>query len=675
MRLHYYRLFLFVGIFLCVGLVAPLSLYPQITQEELPESAQEELERQGMTLDEAMQQAQMLGIDLSNPQAARSRAQQLGIPESTINEWLQAVQGGQTDQGMTQTSTTTQADVADWFPTPTIRDTAANAGTIRTQSRRDTLIVRGDTLVVTSDTLMYQNRVYVRNDTTGFRTAERALPYFGYSFFENVPEAFQPGQMGPVDEGYIVGPGDELRLTVWGATEFQYELTVDREGRIYVPNVGQLTVAGKSLEDLRQETRQWLSQNYAGLVSEPPTAFMDLTVTRLRPIYVYVLGDVRQPGGYTISSYSTVFNVLYSVGGPLASGSLRDIRVIRDGEVVAHVDMYDHLLRGYESDPVRLQNNDRIFIPPRGKTVSIRGPVRRPAIFEMLEEEGFSELLEFAGGLKPEAYVRRFQITRIIPFAERTNPSVAREVLDLNLAEVMTTDQQVPLYDGDRVVLGSILSQLRNSAQIEGAVAQPGPYEIDDQMRTVRDLVLEADSLTGDAYIQKADLVRVQSDSTQRMISVNLERALGNDPYHNLPLQPMDSLYVYSTLEMIQKMPVRITGQVRNAGPYPYLDSMTVTDLLYKGGGLQDEEYLKDVYLERADLFRKTEDGQSVRIIPFHLGDALQGEGLGTWPLQPEDEIRIYPKQVTEFVMQEYVDISVPGEYDPGRYHFAGRRF
>jgi len=636
-----------------------------VTEQDLPESARQELEKRGMTLEEARRQAEMLGINLDNPQEARWRARELGIPESTINDMLNAVQRAQAAiqgaQGVQRLGY--QDSLAMGYPQ------AQRPDTLRPRRVwQDTIVVRGDTLLVTRDSIKFQDQTFVRRDTTKLAAAARKkLPYFGYSFFENIPDAFRPGQMGPVEGGYIVAPGDELRLSVWGATEFQYDLQVDREGRIFVPNVGQLTVAGKSLVDLRKQMKSWLSKNYSGLVSEPPTAFMDLTVTRLRPIYVYVLGDVKKPGGYTISSYSTVFNVLYSVGGPMTSGSLRDIRVIRDGKVVENVDMYDYLLRGFESKPVRLQNNDRIFIPPRGKTVSVRGPVKREAIFELKKNEGVTDLLEFAGGLKPEAYVKRFQVTRIIPFAERTDPSVAREVMDLNLGDVLTNRQDVPLYDGDQVTIPSILNQIRNSARIAGAVRQPGRYELKPGLRTIRDLILQADSLTGDAYSRKADLVRIQPDSTRKMVSLDLNRALAGSATDNLLLQPLDSLYVYSTIQLVQVDSVKISGQVRTPGTYAYMDSMTIQDLLYKGGGLQDPQYLKDVYLDRADLFRRTEDGTSYRIIPFNLGEALQGKERAGMYLQPRDRIRIYPRGVKEFVLQKQVHVSgsvkSPGDY------------
>lgn len=653
-----FALFLASGAFSQSGTSSQMN---NVSEEDLPASAREELERRGMTIEEARRRAELMGIDLSNPQQAIWRARELGIPESQIREMINVVQGTQATAPSAGIRRIGFEDTTSLF---TRMDTM--------RAERDTFIVGQDTLIMSRDSLRIGERVFLRADTARVDTTDslrvkQPLRHFGYDFFEDIPEAFQPSNIGPVDDGYIVGPLDELRLIVWGSTEFQYELQVDREGRIFVPDVGQLTVSGKTLEELRSEVKTWLSRKNAGLTTSPPTAFMDLTVTRLKPIYVYVLGEVKKPGGYTVSSYSSVFNVMYAVGGPKRSGSLREIRVIRNGEVIGSVDLYELLLKGYESDPIRLRNNDRIFIPPRGKTVAIDGMIKRRAIYEMKDEETFTDLLEFAGGLKPDAYVKRFQITRIIPFAERSNPSVAREVLDLSLTDALTGAEEYRMEDGDRVQVSSILAQLRNSAFIDGAVRQPGQYELGRNLRTVKDLVLEADSLTGDAYMFKADLVRVQPDSSNRMISLNLMQAMDDDPYWNLPLKPLDSLYVYSTINLNKIDSVQVSGQVRTPGTYAYMDSMTVSDLLFKAGGLQDPEYLRGVYLERADIYRDSDTDLGTEIMPFHLGDALNGEGYADTLLRPNDEIEVYPRGVEEFVLEKIVNIAgavkFPGEY------------
>ncbi len=656
---------LFAGIVLSlwfgVGLLAAVS-YAQ----DIPQPVQEELQRRGMSLEEARQEAARLGIDLSDPEQAVQRARELGIPESQIQAMLQAVQQEKTQQ------------------LPRILTPG-----VYPLSFQDTLAI--DTLRALADTLRLRRDTLQRQET---RAPADTLPYFGYDVFENIPDAFRPNQLGPVDDQYLVGPGDELRLMVWGATEFAYDLTVDREGRIFVPNVGQFTVAGKRLEVLREELKRWLARSYAGLLEDPPTVFMDLTVARLQPVYIYALGEVKHPGGYVIASQSTVFQALYAVGGPKISGSLRDVRVVRNGQVLARVDLYDYLLRGEGREDVRLQNNDQLFVPPRGKTVAIQGQVRRPAIYELKENEGLRELIQFAAGLKPEAFTRYVRIERIIPFEQRQDPSVVREVLTVPLDGVLDGSRQVPLYDGDRVEVLSVLDVSRNGVHISGAVVHPGLYEITTQVRTIRDLIERAGGVTSDVYEGRVQLLRFKQNPAERppsvfrpdltreilsdttdtlalletMRTLDLARILLGDPEHNLMLQPGDRVRVYSELELNAPRTVEISGKVRHPGVYAWRDSMTVYDLLFLGGGLFDKEFLREVYLERADLIRKVEQGTREIIIPFNLAEALRNEGAGRALLQPGDRLHIYPIDVQE-IREKFVTISGAVK-NPGQYHW-----
>jgi polysaccharide export outer membrane protein len=508
------------------------------------------------------------------------------------------------------------------------------------------------------------------------REAQRdTLQYFGYDTFKTIPQAFTPQPTGPAGGSYIVGPNDELRLTVWGGAEFTYELRVDREGRVTVPNVGQFTVAGKRLDELRTEMKQWLSRSYSGLTSDPPTVFMDLSLTRVRPTQVFIMGEVGQPGGYMVNSYATVFNALYSVGGPLKRGSLRNIKVIRDGEIVSTVDLYNLLVEGRGTGSVQLQSNDYVFVPPRGETVAITGAVKRPAYYEIKEGETVEDLLEYAGGLEPEAYTKRFQIDRIVPFGEREDPSVARRVEDESLEAVRADSASVALEDGDHVRILTIaeasdpaVKARLDAVEVSGAVLKPGQYELGDGVRTIRDLIEQADGLTGAAYREQAELVRIDDTLSETTRSIDLGAAMEDQPQSNVVLQPGDSLHVFSVQEMRSKRTVRITGEVRDPGNYRYREGMTIRNLLLKAGGLTDDEYLKEVFLGRADLFRVSRDGDEKRVIPFHLGEVLEGDGMADRTLRPEDEIRIYPATV-ERLEEQFVKISGAVQ-DTGRYAY-----
>ena len=707
----------------------------------VPQSVQDQLN--SMSPEEARREAIRLGLDLSDPEAAIARARELGVPESLVQQMLDAIEAEAGDQendlpaGMEMDREVPQLNGRPiFFPEQLV---IAEETQLRINEEKDGFFRVVDTVQVRvpirddlsgikdvqmhlyseaeSDTLvavtvrrvlgskyegMWQGDFHVHanveadnwdlfvhvtdeqgNDNIidteesfpilrpGQKIVEEdtsmvveELMHFGYELFSSPPESFESISSGPVDEGYLVGPGDELRLIVFGSTEFQHDLVVDNEGRIFVPNVGQRTVAGNRLASLRDELRVWMARSYAGLITEPPDVLMDLSVTRLKPVNVFILGEVSRPGRFPLPSNSSVFNALYTVGGPQTSGSLRDIRVIRQGTQVHSVDLYEYLLSGYSDRDVRLQSGDNVFIPPRGKTVTIQGEVHRPAIYELKNDETFRDLLAYSGGLKAEAYTQRFQIERVIPFEERDDPLVVREVFDYNLTDVLKDNEPVEIADGDIVTIFAIpdvnnLAAQRQvrSVSITGAVFSPGRYQMNDQVRTVKDLIDKANGLTGDAFFDKVEMYRLTDRLKKEVVSLNLNDILNDEPTQNLVLQPQDSLHVFVEGNLIDIPQVSISGQVRNTGQFDLLENMTIIDLLYKGGGLTDPEFLKAVFQDRADLFRVSPDGRSEEIIPFHLGDALAGTGDSKMLLRAGDEIRVYPLDV-EVPANLFVTIS-----------------
>ncbi|MEQ8523454.1 SLBB domain-containing protein [Gracilimonas sp.] len=531
-------------------------------------SVQEELSRRNLTLSQAQELARQAGINPNDPDQIARVARARGVSEEQIQEWL-------IDLRLKNGSDTSGSGLED------LSGNVTSADDIELSAEAD------------QDK---KPRTSTLKDTSG-------LEYFGYNIFSDTPDPFKPKTIGPVGDGYVVGPEDQLRLTVWGATEFQYELQVDVEGRILIPNIGLVTVAGQKLSDLRESLKVRLGKSYSGLLRNPPTIFIDLTVTRLRPIQLFVLGEVKNPGGYSFTHNSTIFNVLYGVGGPKISGSLRDIRVIREGKQVATIDLYDLLLRGTDNQNVPLLNNDRIFIPPRESTVSIQGQVRRPAIYELKTNEGLSKLIEFAGGVRPEVYGDRFQISRVIPIEERLDPSFAREILDYPLKEVLSGQREVKLFDQDKVKLFKISEVSDDYVQISGLVNQPGTYELSGQIQTVRDLVLAADSLQDDAFIGRAILTRTNDDSTTTIYSVVLEEVMKDEgSSQNFTLQKRDNLQVFrNTVELIDQRYVNITGEVNNPGRFRYSENMSLEDLILKAGGFTEAAYIGDAEITRTE--------------------------------------------------------------------------
>lgn len=433
----------------------------------------------------------------------------------------------------------------------------------------------------------------------------QGLDYFGYDIFKQVPAAFEPNVVGPVDPGYLLGVGDAIRVTVWGQAEFQYELEVDREGRVFIPNVGQIFALGTPLNKLQQKFKLVLSKYYSGLAANPPTVFMDVTIAKLKPLRVFVMGEVKQPGGYTISSYATVFNALYAIGGPLIRGTLRTVKVLRENEVVAVVDLYDYLLRGDKSSDVRLQNNDVIFIPPRGKTVSIRGEVRRPAIYELRENEDLRTLIGYAGGLLATAYVDNAQIDRVKPFESRAKNVDDRFIVDLNLGQVMKNGgKEAMLYDADEVQVFSILDEKKNYVTIGGSVWRPGRFEL-GSINTIRELIKAAEGVLPKTYLERAHLIRLKEDRiTTTIISFNLGKLL-NDATNDIKLSPKDAVIIYgSEVVEVQNKSVAIYGHVKKPGTYDLRDNLSLADLIMQAGG-----YTEDVDLLQAEISRIRPEG------------------------------------------------------------------
>ncbi len=621
------RTFLALASLLLVGLFQPL-------QNLQAQSIDELLQSRGLSFEQAQQMAQNAGVDPNNPNELAAFARQNGVPESQIQQYL--VQLRQRE----------------------------NEGIEATNSMDLT-----ETVVISEDIQEQPTPVQVLNPTLLIASPQnQGLPYFGYNVFGGGPDSFQPSTPGPVDEGYVVGPDDELRLTVWGATEFQYELRIDIEGRTNIPNIGLVTVAGKTLKELRSSLKLRLAQSYAGLVKTPPTIFMDLTVTRFKPIEIFVLGEVSNPGAYTVTSNATLFNVLYAVGGPTTAGSLRDVRIIRNGRVIRSIDFYGLFLSGVLAENIPLLNNDRIFIPPRNNEIRIQGPVKRAAIYELKNGEDFRDLLRFAGGLKPEIYTDRFQINRIIPMAERSDASRAREVLDFNLNEALTGTTPLTLVEGDRIQLFSITDINDQVVEINGAVDQPGTFELSEKLQTIRDLVLAADSLRENAYSGQAELIRTNEDLTQSYFTINLAEAIAGIAAENMKLQKRDQLTIYTLDDIRQFGSVSIGGFIRNPASYPWRENLRVYDLLFKAGGLFDAEYLEQVHIDRADLIRRNADGRTTEVLSFNLDEALQEEGFGLEQLQPYDNIRIYPNTV-QMITDKFVVIEGAVK-NPGRYNF-----
>ncbi len=313
-----------------------------------------------------------------------------------------------------------------------------------------------------------------RLDQESVASDEMTLKPFGYDMFTERSANFAPPEIATVPPSYKIGPGDNLLVNMWGRVDMELDLTVNREGRVFIPKAGDIVCYGLNLEELQKRFRERLSKVYSEFN-------LSVTLGKIRTIKVYIYGDVKQPGGYTLSSLSTLFNALYAARGPNERGSMRKVRLLRGGETVNQVDLYDFLLSGDSSDDSKLESEDVVFVPLAGEMVTVNGEVRRPAIYELTGGEQIDGVIALAGGMKPTAYGSRVMIDRI-------GDNDSRKILDVDLTSQSETNSPIVMQGGDEVTVFSIDEIHDNVVYLSGHVKHPGTYQCEERP-TVSDLI------------------------------------------------------------------------------------------------------------------------------------------------------------------------------------------
>ena len=493
------------------------------------------------------------------------------------------------------------------------------------------------------------------------RGSAENLDAFGYRVFSYSPSTFLPLQNIPTPTNYVIGPGDEIIITLYGETQSVHDLVVSNNGDINLPDVGVVNVNGLTLGALKVKLFDRLSKVYSSLKNSG--TFLNVSTGNLRSIKVYVLGEVNVPGGYTLPAMSTAFTSLYFSGGPRLNGSLRDIQVLRDGKKMTDIDFYDYLLKGDASKDVSLQDGDIVFIPPVGKRVALTGDVFRPAIYELKEDEQLKDLIADAGGLNSDAYFQSVHLERIIPFNERQE--YLNNVLDITLNFNSVDELKESTYllnDGDVITISSINNRLQNRVKIAGDVKKPGTYEFTDRM-TVRDLIIKADTLFPDAFLDKAVLIRTLPNEKKEITSFNLKKALDDDPVENIKLENRDSVIVYYQEEIYPAKTVEIDGAVKSPGTYTRMKDMTLSKLILIAGGLTDRATSKEIEITRLDTINET-----IYADKFNV-DLPQNY----WEVDPQDDfvlsdfdrvlIKVDPNKTFSGVITVKGEVRFPGTY------------
>ena len=490
-------------------------------------------------------------------------------------------------------------------------------------------------------------------DTSQFEIDPRTK-IFGYSLFNSRNLTFEPSVNIPTPADYQVGPGDELIIDIWGASQQNYRLIVSPDGYVVIDNVGPVLVNGLKIDEASKRLINRLSSIYAGIKGPNPNTFAQVSLGNLRSIKVILLGEVNLPGSYTVSSLATAFNALYLSGGPNINGSLRDIEVLRDNKTIDKLDVYDFLMKGDKSHDIRLNDMDIIRITPYKTRVQINGEIKRPSFYEMSDSEKLSDLISFAGGFTDKAYTQRMKIYR--------NTTREKELLDVTIDKY----PQFALQNGDSLVVEPILKRFENRVEIKGALYRPGQYSLDDSL-TLKKLIKKAEGLRGDAFLSRTIIYRTREDMSIEAIAVDLSEVLQGKA-NDILLQREDIVSVPSIFDLQEEYFVQIDGEVQQPGQFPYVYNSTLQDVIIMAGGL-----LESASTAKIEIARRVKDNNALtasmsiaEIYYFQINKDLRlSDSASRFKLEPFDRIFIrrspgYEKQAITSLEGE---VLFPGEY------------
>lgn len=467
----------------------------------------------------------------------------------------------------------------------------------------------------------------------GPKSAEDAFTQqiFGHNIFDNEYLTFEPNINVATPDNYRLGAGDEVIIDVWGASQTTIREKISPEGTVQIEKLGPVYLSGKTVEEANDYLKREFAKIYAGVTGETPNTQINLTLGEIRSIQVNVMGEVVVPGTYTLSSFASVFHALYWAGGVNKIGSLRSIKVIRDGKTVADLDIYDFIMEGRLKDDIRLQDGDVILVNPYQTLVQILGKVKRPMYYEMKPTETIGTLLRYAGGFTGDAYKKAIRLVR----------KSGREHQIFNVDEM---DYSVfRLEDGDMLTVDSVLNRFENRVEIRGAVYREGLYQLSGEVNTVKQLIKKAEGVRGDAFLNRAVINREHEDLTREVISIDLKGLL-KGVVADIPLQKNDILYIPSIQDLKEEPTVTIHGEVADPGTYLYADKMTIEDLVLESGGLLEAASTTKIDVSRRIKSPKSTDDSNIvgQTFTFDLKDGLLiGAGSENFYLEPFDEVYV----------------------------------
>ena len=477
---------------------------------------------------------------------------------------------------------------------------------------------------------------------------------FGRNLFNNELLTFEPAINIPAPADYVLGAGDQVIIDIWGASQLVIDEVISPKGYLTIAGVGPIKLSGMTVTQATKRAKDVLSKYYSG-------SSITLSLANTRSVKVEIVGEVVTPGSYTLSAFSTLFNALYMAGGISDLGSLRDIKVYRNGKVVSSIDVYDYIMNGNNKGNIRLQDNDLIIVSPYEAIVNIQGKVKRPMMYEMKSQESLANLLKYTGGLTGDAYDRNIRVIRKSGREYSVHTVVKDSFSTFNLA------------DGDSIYVDSIIPRFSNMVEIKGAVFHPGMYEVNENIRTVLDLIDAADGLYEDAFLARAVMHRRKANRRLEVLSIDLEGIIdGRVP--DIELRKEDVLYIPSVNDMRGQETMKISGEVNYPGVYEFAEKTTLEDFVLQAGGLTNVASTAKI-----DVYRRIYNPQSLEggdtiteVYCFSLKEGFVIDGTPGFELAPFDEVHVRKSPINNLIKSVTVDgaVNFRGDYAMNSYDY-----
>ncbi|MGQ1909297.1 SLBB domain-containing protein [Marinifilum sp. RC60d5] len=491
------------------------------------------------------------------------------------------------------------------------------------------------------------------SDKVEFEATEKTKKIFGFQFFNSENLSFAPNVNVPVSDSYALGVGDEVNISVYGASQQNYLLRVQKNGALQIPDLGPVNVYGLSFKEAKEKIKSRLVSIYNGMQGANANTFADVSLGALQGVKVNVIGEVNVPGTYSLPATASVFNALYLAGGPNENGSFRRIDVVRDGKVINSVDVYAYLIDGETQANIQLRDQDVVLVRPYLNRIKLGGEFKRVGLFEAKDQENVTDMIRYAGGFTDKAYTHRLEMYR--------NNGRTLSFTGLDSDEYQTK----VLINGDSIYAGEIVERFANRISIEGAVYRPGNYELTEGM-SLSKLLEKAEGLREEAFLERGVITRKKSDMSLESISFSPRKVLSGT--EDVELHREDKVLISSIFEMREARTVEIVGEVQFSGTYAWAENLTVSDLVFQAGGFKEGAEVTGVEVSRVLNYKETADLSKSLLHTFQLGVdrnlKLNAEDAA-FILKPFDKVYVrrapgYREQGTVSVQGE---VKYAGEY------------